>query len=241
MSRPRTVAFFAALATSFIAIPAFAGPFKLGVGLGGVIGGNFLDKPSDKTLVLPTGQKVQGADFYPGFAGMTAGGGLMLDARFINLLGVELDVFRTSDKGSGDLTQNGVKIHMTIGQSAWHLPLLAKLAIPAPVVSPVFFVGPEFVFPGSGTFKSDPTSIDPPKATADNYTMITFGGGVEIKLPLPVIDLRIPIQLRGSYNPGVSSKLVDRVKTDSAVTRVTSIQSEWKWQAAATLGAELYF
>jgi len=246
MSRPRTVALLVALAASSVALPAFAksDAFKLGVGLGGVIGGNFLDKPSDKTLVMPNGQSVQGSDFYPGFAGMTAGGGLMIDARFISLLGVELDVFRTSDKGSGDLTlhsgPSSVKVHMTLGQSAWHVPVLVKLAIPAPIVSPVVFVGPEFVFPGSPTFKADPALAQEIKASADQYTMIAFGAGVEIKLPLPAIDLRIPVQLRGGYNPGVSSKLADRITTDSSF-QLKTIKSEWKFQAVATLGAELYF
>jgi hypothetical protein len=246
MSRPRTVALLAALAASSIALPAFAkgGAFKLGVGLGGVIGGNFLDKPSEKTLTNAGGQTLPAPDIYPGFAGMTAGGGLMIDARFIKLLGVELDVFRTSDKGSGDLSINNYKFHITLGQSAWHVPVLAKLVVPAPIVAPEFFVGPEFVFPGSGSLEVDKPGLPPMKATADNYTMIAFGAGLEIKLPLPAIDLRIPFQLRGGYNPGVSSKLSERINTtfDSPTAfHINSIKSEWKFQAVATLGAELYF
>lgn len=245
MSRPRTVALLAALVASSVALPAFAkgDAFKLGVGLGGVIGGNFLDKPSDKTLPLPNGQRGE-TSFYPGFAGMTIGGGLMIDARFIKLLGVEADVFRTSDKGSGDLSINNYKFHITLGQSAWHVPILAKLVVPAPIVAPEFFVGPEFVFPGKGSLTIDKPGLPPIGATADNYTMITFGAGLEIKLPLPVVDLRIPFQLRGGYNPGVSSKLEDRTDTtvsSSGGVQVKSIKSEWKFQAVATLGAELYF
>lgn len=236
-SRSTSVALCAALATSLFSLSAFAkgDTVKFGAGLGGVIGGNFLDKPSDKSL----GNGLTAGDVYPGFAGMTAGGGLMLDARFINLLGIELDVFRTSDKGSGDITQNGVKFHLTIGQSAWHLPVLAKVVIPSTLISPEFLIGPEFVFPGKASLTIDPGTT-PTTATASNYTMITFGAGLEIKLPLPALDLRIPIQLRGSVNPGVSNKLVDRVTTDKAYN-VTSIKSEWKYQAVATLGVELYF
>ncbi len=247
MSRSVPVAVCAAIAASLFSLPAHAkgDTFKFGAGLGGVIGGNFLDKPSDKTLVATDGRQVGPYTFYPGFAGMTAGGGLMLDARFINLLGIEADVFRTSDKGSGDLSIGGYKLHITLGQSAWHVPVLAKLAVPAPIVSPVFFVGPEFVFPGSASLTVDNPGLPPMKATASNYTMITFGAGLEIKLPLPALDLRIPFQLRGSVNPGTSGKLRDRVNATARPptygAQVNSIKSEWKFQAVATLGAELYF
>jgi hypothetical protein len=70
--------------------------------------------------------------------------------------------------------------------------------------------------------------------------MFTFGAGVEIKLPVPVLDLRIPIGLRGSYAPGVSSKFSDRTQVNVA-TMTAVYRSEWKFAAAATLGAALYF
>ena len=75
----------------------------------------------------------------------------MLDLRLIGLLGLEVDVLRTKDKGSGEITFNNVvKVNITLEQSAWHVPVLAKLVIPSPIVRPMFFIGPEFVFPGDG-------------------------------------------------------------------------------------------
>jgi hypothetical protein len=218
-------------------------PFSAGAGLLGIVGGNFISKPGDKTLTIPgvgTGQ----TEFYPGFGGTTLGGGLMLDLRFIDLLGLEVDVLRTTDKGKGDITFNGVyKVTLSIEQSAWHVPILAKVVVPGPIVRPMFFLGPELVFPSGATAESDKplgTVID---AKADTYTMLTFGGGVEIKLPLPTLDLRIPIALRGSYTPSVSDKLQDRVDvvwSGTAAQKVT-YHTEWQYQVAMTLGVAAYF
>lgn len=223
--------------------PAEKKSFSAGAGVLGVAGGNFISKPSDKTLTVPgvgTGQ----AEFYPGFGGTTLGGGLMLDLRFIDLLGLELDVLRTTDRGQGDITFNGVyKVTFTIEQSAWHVPILAKVVIPGPIVRPMFFVGPELVFPSGATAEANKpigTEVD---ASAESYTMLTFGGGVEIKLPLPAIDLRIPIALRGSYNPSVSDKLKDRIEVQwsgSAAQKIT-YHTEWQYQVAMTLGVAAYF
>jgi hypothetical protein len=229
----------AALAAAFLFTTPARADVDLGVGLVGAVGGNFLDKP-DRTAGEP--------DIYPGYGGLTIGGGLMLDARFLDgLLGVEADVIRSSDKGSGDVTFTSQipgfvaseKVTHKIGQGAWHVPLLAKLAIPSPVVAPVLMLGPEFVFPSSPSSTVDPALQGfTVRAKADNYVAITAGVGVEIKLPLPILDLRIPVDLRASYNPSVSSKFSDRVQ--SGGTTLT-YHSEWKYSVALTAGAALYF
>jgi len=56
------------------------------VGLLGIAGGNVISKQSDKTLTTEGGNTGE-SKFYPGFGGTTLGGGLMLDLRFIKLLG----------------------------------------------------------------------------------------------------------------------------------------------------------
>lgn len=217
--------------------------FSGGVGLLGVAGGNFISKPGDKTLTVPgvgTGQ----AEFYPGFGGTTLGGGLMFDARFIDLLGLEVDALRTTDRGKGDITFNGVyKVTISIEQGAWHVPILAKIVVPGPVVQPMFFVGPELVFPSSAKAEVDKPLGTEMEARADNYTMLTFGGGVEIKLPVPSIDLRIPVGLRGSYNPGVSDKLADRIDVvwASGAAQKVTYHTEWQYQVVMTLGVAAYF
>jgi hypothetical protein len=222
----RTTGIAAGAFLVFASQSALAGPTEIGAGVMGIVGGNFLDKP-DRTILEP--------DIYPGFGGLTAGLGLMFDLRFIKLIGLEADVIRSSDKGSGTDTINGQHLKMTIGQGAWHVPVLAKLTIPSPLIAPQFFVGPEFVFPSKGDVSTDP-STNFLRETAGNYVAITGGLGLEIKLPLPVLDLRIPIGLRGSYTPSVSSKFADRYN----VTTFT-LHSEWKFAANFTAGAALYF
>ncbi len=209
---------------------------KFGVGLIGLAGGNFIDKPSDTAI-----GGAPSSTFYPGFGGFTGGGGLMFDLRFLKLLGLEVDLMRTSDKGTGKVTLNGTyDVNFTIGQSATHVPVLAKLVIPAPIVAPMFVLGPEFVFPGSPSVEADKPLATPIDGVVNKYWMLTMGAGLEIKLPLPVVDLRIPILLRFSYNPKVSDKLVDRIGYNP--TRgITAIGTEWKYVAGATLGAALYF
>lgn len=232
---PVIAASLGAVASIFIASSAHA-EAHVGAGLIGIVGGNFLDKP-DRTAGEP--------DIYPGYGGLTVGGGLMLDGRILKeLLGLEVDIIRSSDKGKGTVTFNGVDFKQTVGQGAWHVPVLAKITIPSPLIAPQFFLGPEFVFPSSPT-----SSVEGPStalgtvsfttnATAGNYVMITGGLGVEIKLPLPIIDLRIPVGLRASFNPGVSSKFSDRVQLGAAGA---TYNTEWKYAVNFTAGAALYF
>jgi hypothetical protein len=229
-----------ALALASVPRAAHADPFQIGAGLIGVAGGNFQDKP-DRTYQ---------PDVNPGFGGPTLGGGLMVDARFLDgLLGLEVDAMRTSDHGTGslDFTNPGVgTLHtkVTIGQPAWHIPILAKITINVPIVAPAFYVGPEIVLPSKASVSVDPSAAAPFFGqTSDTYVMVTFGVGVEIKLPLPVLDLRIPIGLRGGFAPGVSSDFNDRtnINPNPLVQPNITYHSEWKFQAAATLGAAVYF
>ncbi len=229
---------------------ATAEPEKLisvGAGLIGMVGGNFLNKP-DTDSPTYKGHLVS-LSTYPGFGGVSRGGGLMLEGRFRFGLGLELDVLRSSDHGHGDLTINGTKFTIDVGQSAWHLPVLLKFVAPLPVVRPMVFLGPEFVFPGSPDASVDPQNPNfwTVKATASSYTLFTWGVGMEFKLPLDGVDLRIPFTLRGSVNTGLGNKLDDRathgITPVGSAVKIDEVtyKSEWKYQAQATLGVAAYF
>src|SRR5262249_12553709 len=104
---------------------------NFGAGLIGIAGGNFQDKPNGQPA---------GMESNPGFGGLTIGGGLLLDVRFMKLVGVEVDVIRSSDHGSGtqNATFNGVPLasaKFEIGQGAWHIPILPKLTFDMPIVA----------------------------------------------------------------------------------------------------------
>lgn len=199
---------------------------EFGAGLIGGAGGNFISKPDP----FPGGLQPN-----PGFGGVTLGGGLALDLRIIPFFGLEVDILRKSDKGTG--TYNNVDF--TIGGGAWHVPLLLKGVLPSPLVAPFLLFGPEYVSPtyGNAEAKASGVTLEVPQF-ADSYWMLTFGVGMEVKLPLPILDLRIPVSVRGSVNPGASSKAEDR-------TRVTGTglqyNAEWQYAIALYAGAQLYF
>ena len=214
---------------------------SFGVGALGAVDANFLGKPGDRTVILPNG-KTALDESYPGFGGVNGGGGFMAEVRFLKVVGLEIDVLRTGDRGHGDINASTIDI----GQGAWHLPILVKGVIPTGFVQPFAVIGPEFVFPGEATATVTPT---PPigsttfAAHAGGYTMLTFGLGVEFKLPIPGVDIRIPFSARGSVNPGTSDKVSDRGDYKISGNAFTAIdyKSEWQYRVALTLGAGVYF
>ena len=109
---------------------------------------HLLDQPENRRVsVANTGGKVHGEDRqYPGFVGGDVALGVQFDVRYNGWLGAEIDVFYQNDRGRGTVESkdfgsicyvpvagrvtNSTDYQMTIGQYAWHLPLLFKLSIP---------------------------------------------------------------------------------------------------------------
>jgi hypothetical protein len=211
----------------------------------------------------------QGTDErYPGFAGFDATLGLMLDFRYAHFIGVELDLFRQNDRGTGNLVIEdtgsicfipGVAIpyvkqtyELTIGQPAWHVPLLLKLSVPGGDVTvhdpdadreihksyASLAFGPEFVFPGQAELRVSPNSLAYPQgAYASSYVMYTGVIGAERRLS-DEVDIRLLLSLRGSYHPGAGTSASERGRyavVDSQIVPL-SYKSEWRYQAAFTLG-----
>ncbi len=261
--------FVLALGASVL-VPASAFAFEyvtVGVGAQFQAGGNFFDKPSDQTINgTPTDPE------YPGFAGLTLGGGGYVDVRFIEYVGIEFGVLYTSDKGSAELTITDTspgagagqsKFDIKIKQNAIHMPLLVKGVIPGKIAQPMLFIGPEFVVPVT---KCDTgvSGTDFPQCRAEvtrtsgnlnlatdyfintkKYVMVAFGLGVEFKLPIPKVDIRIPLTLRGAVNPSVSSKRTERENdtfdsSGKALVRVEYI-TNWKFEANANIGLGIHF
>ncbi len=224
---------------------------SVGVGFNAQVGANFLDEPGNQVV----GSDVPTPD-YPGFAGLQWGVGAALDVRFLGYVGFEMDVHATQDRGSADISITNFTTNQTnefsfeIGHSAVHIPLLLKGALPGSVVTPVIFLGPEFVLPNDGELEiTDGTNNSGANFSAfsEKYTFLTFGFGMEINLPIPSVDIRIPIQLRGSYNPGVSDDRTERsnvtTRTEAGNLKVASesYRTEWLWQVGANLGVMWHF
>lgn len=241
--------FASALASSLLLLPsvAHAGDI-LSTGVGVLVGGGIvgLSKPGDTTVDVG-GVKLRD-ETYPGFFGPSVGAGIAAEARIVGIVGLEIDaLYQFSERGKGDLTLGSTKYSISIGQSAFHVPILAKVVLPLPVVRPFVGLGPELVFPGDASAKVTGPGAVPMTigAKADSYVMLAAALGVEIKLPLPAIDLRIPIAFRFGLNPGTSDKVVDRRETATGISTnaVTAIayKSEWQYQGQLTAGLSYWF
>lgn len=218
------------------------GVFTVGVGVmggGGVVG---LGKPGD-TSVGPNTVDTS----YPGFFGGSYGGGIMVDARAIRIIGLEVDFLRTSDFGNGDYNLAGNPFVIKIGQSAWQMPVLLKAVLPFGVFRPFIGFGPTFVFPGDATAtvtsSGSATLQTKVEATASSYTLLTGVLGGEVHLPIPAVDLRIPISLRYGYNTGTSDKITDRRDATTSGNAITGVKykSEWQHHGSANVGVAIYF
>ncbi len=198
----------------------------LDVGVSGLLlaGGSFLDEPDDKGV---GGFEVA----YPGFGGFGTGGGLALDVRWLGIVGLEIDVLFSEDRGSGEINDQDVKI----GQDAVHVPILLKACAPLAVFRPNIFVGYEFVFVDKASAETIFTNID---AAAEDYELVTFGLGFELALPINAVDVRIPMSFRGSVNQDTPDTVEGRVVlTGNQLT----YKSEWKFHTQVLLGVSYYF
>lgn len=245
----KTRAFVASMLATLglLALPgeAWAGDL-VGVGVGALAGAGVvgLGKPSDNTVTAGGVTAVDNS--YPGFFGTSVGAGVAIDARLLGVVGLEADLFYAfSERGKGDLTLGPTTYELSIGQPALHVPVLLKGVLPVGLFRPFIGFGPEFVLPGTSSSEVTPsgslqTTVG---ARAESYTLLTFALGAEIKLPIPALDLRIPIALRGSFNPGTSDKLADRRDADLAGTTIRGItyRSEWQYQGMFTAGVSYWF
>ncbi len=238
----RALAALAAFAAALAAHEGAAladGPLKFGAGVMAGAGGNFLDKPGDRQYGAETDT------LYPGFAGTSAAFGIFAEARLLGVVGLELELLTSSDRGKGTVTLNNREYDIEIGQRSFHLPVLAKAVLPLPVLAPFVVFGPEFVFSSDADASASPSSYPAAvSARHDGYTLLTAGLGLEIKPPIPKLDLRIPFSLRASLNPGTPDEIGGRVRYGGGgVLTATSASylSEWKYRAYATIGVGLHF
>ncbi len=250
------------IAATALLAPAKAQGFEnveVGVGIVVQVGATFLDSPSDQTVsegVVPRPE-------YPGFAGPTAGAGAMIDLRFFDYVGVELDILRQSEHGTASMTvrdmanETETSFDIEIGHTAWHLPLLLKASLPLLHVRPNLVLGPEFVFPSDAEYEEGTnTSAATFGAVSDSYTLFTIGFGFEIEIPAaaPLESVRIPLSLRGSVNPGVSDKRSERSENlrvgepdpDAAGAYPHPLVNEdyrtsFEYQVVANFGLSLHF
>lgn len=249
--RPRLAPWFAFALACLVASPVAAQEqpaaapkaFESSAGLKLLVGGNLWTAPSDGP-VDATGQKSEGLGFVKEGGGFGWGVAAYYEARFIQHLGLELDVGYDHSVLQRNVTYNGV-VDTTekVTMSGLRWGLLAKGIMPAPFGRMWLGLGPEFVS-GSSTdasieVKSDLVANKAAierliSAKSKSSTMLTFAAGLAIHVG---DRFEIPVDLRAAKNLSQESKWADRVQYNYATNeyRVTA-QSSWDFRLAAGFG-----
>ena len=202
-------------------------PIDIGVGAKGGVNFSGITKPDDKTLNNTRYP-------YPGFFGVGGGGGLFIEPRFLNIIGLEIGFLYEASQGSGDLdfTTNGRTISDTVIISSTDLviPIHVKAALPmAPTVSFLLGIGADIAIPLDQKVESDVFSNLDVKAR-EMTTYLGFQLGVEIDLKV----IRIPIEFRGRWNGNHADDLSTRMDAESG--KLLYIP-DWELQGMLYIGA----
>ena len=203
--------------------------------------GSFISEPPEDEKVIDNYQIP-----YGGFAGIGGGWGLTLSATWEEWVGLELGLLSVSAAGEGKINVGPGVITHEVTTSSIHIPLLLVLSAPFESVKPQLFVGPSWVIPNDMSFETSPENIVGANfdARGDTYFAWHFGFGLEIRLPISGVDLRIPVRLHGIYNPAVGDSIDSRIATFAVSPQTASSPEEsrtdylieWEWQAAVSLG-----
>jgi len=187
---------------------AHAPVFEFGVGAGIAAGWTWIGEPNPARLELPTsGDRV----VLPSLGGTTIGPGITLEARLLGHFAVEASVLYLRQSVDGSFELEGTGETLTITESVVHVPVLAKGIFPLGGPSGFLLLGPEFVRPGLSRVSAEEGGSLRAVASSEPAVWLTTGVGMELRVPIAAMDLRIPISLRFSFNPSASTALAERV------------------------------
>ena len=215
-------------------------PWQVSVGAFGGVVGSFMEEPSETNKTARfRGTSVAVA--YPGFAGVGGGGGVSVDVMYKGIIGLELHLYNAKETAKGHLDVAGTRHQIELSKTAWHIPLLFKLAIPTAVVRPFIFGGFDFVLESEPEVETTLIGAD---ALGDGYTATQFGFGFDFFVHERV---RIPLMLRGSRNFAMDSNVEDLMSFDGCslsnnnVLSCFQYRTAWQWQAFVSLGVSYTF
>lgn len=179
--------------------------------------------------------QAQGPDMYPMF-GLGGGVGGFIEARAIDIVGLEFGLFQSWDNGDGWEDKNDT-FGRTIGRvnqeqrtRALHIPIMVKASVPG-VIRPTFGLGLELVHQqkSSYTYRADVFDVaslnNRYSIVTSKYALLAFSFALEIDLG----QIRIPIELRGGYNTGFNKSLKSRANA-SGSPQLPSFEYDGKYE-----------
>ena len=222
----------------------------LSLGAKVLAGGSLFTTPTNipgKYQSFGLDSKYEGLGFAGNGGGFSYGGGLYFEARFIKVIGLELDLIYDHSVIQRNVTYNSaVDVREKVDITTLRIPVLAKASLPMPVGRLFVLAGPEFVRGQSADPSIEITSgeqyVQNPvqlkqsiHADKANWTNIVAGLGFTIDLPM---SLELPVELRASKNISQSSDWEDRVTIDSPnpFNYTVDAQTSWDFRLCAGLG-----
>ncbi|MBV71020.1 MAG: hypothetical protein CMH52_06675 [Myxococcales bacterium] len=224
--------------------------WDLGTALIGFAVGSFIDEPSESKKVAQLGL-IQARVPYAGFAGIGGGSGLTVDALWKGIIGLQLGLWYSNESASGNLDirglagGSGTRYELTFNKSAWHLPVVVKLSAPTKTVRPFLLIGGDFIFPSSSDIE---TEFGNARMDDRSYSALHFGLGLDFRLNLNDVDIRIPFSLRGNYNLELGESVGDRIEFSGCSNTGGNVQcsaqtyrTDWQYQAFVSIGLAIHY
>jgi len=199
--------------------------FNIGAGLLGLGGAGFVAAP-------PPGDAVVGS-----LSGPVFGGGVFVEARILEIVGLEADALYTRESVGGGVRFAGSEGTVTLAQPSLRFPILAKGVLPLGTLAPFVALGPEFSVQGLSDVGSAPEGRLRGVASSASTVWLTAALGIEWRPGVGKTELRIPIALRLSTNPGgIEGDRVTALPSGALVW-----DSTLQHRAALTAGAGIAF
>jgi hypothetical protein len=210
--------------------------FEFGAGLDATLGWMLLDAPAHSAFALPrSGSRAE----VHGMSGLGMGAGVSVEGRLLSRIGLHLGAGYSLETMSGELAVAGETISVDLEQPALVVPALLQVFVRFGGITHFVAVGPELVVPIIPLARTDPERRFPVAATAETYARLSVGWGAELPLPFRAVDLRIPLVVLGTWNPGLGDELGERVRvlpSDAVIYTATP-----RFGVRLSLGAGIYF
>ena len=168
-------------------------------------------------------------------AGWAAGVGPFVEARFFKYAALDIELLFAWDRMIEKDTIGWRKVKFTAKMFDLKIPILLKGVLPFPGVKLSLGTGPVIEYPLSVKMATNPDVISLMDAEEAFSVLWAINLGIDIKL---YRGLRLPIDIRASYNISQPAEYKDRVTLSlngNSVTRIT-IKYQNTWELGMLMG-----